>query len=224
MDRIEELLQKMVRVGNAGEITIRAERHRATFEQGYTDPKEALECYQELKRNRWVLTELRIEYMPPRRSVIQEITDKKIGRIIDDFEARMRRERESKKMLNVEKYLTTIKEEIAKDACASKSCLIAKVRGDERPDCNDRTCRDCSDESLDWLFSEHEPPLLKNGDGLKPGDWIMVKDADETKWAKKRFLTFADGWFHCFKNGKDYFELEGEFICYKQARLPKEGE
>lgn len=68
------------------------------------------------------------------------------------------KEKEEKKMLNVEKYLTTIKEEIAKDACASKSCLIAKVRGDERPDCYDRTCRDCEDASMDWLFSEYKEP------------------------------------------------------------------
>ena len=32
-------------------------------------------------------------------------------------------------------------------------------------------------ESIEnWLNAEHkEPPLLKNGDGLKPGDWIMVR-------------------------------------------------
>ena len=121
-------------------------------------------------------------------------------------------------MLNVEKYLTTIKKETAKDACASKSCLIAKVRGDERPDCNDRTCRDCSDESLDWLFSEYEPPLLKNGDGLKPGDWIMVRDDRGDSWDKMMFVVFYDGRFYTESAVSDHL------VPWRQARLPEEGE
>lgn len=132
--------------------------------------------------------------------------------------------KEEKKMLNVEKYLTTIKEEIAKDACASKSCLIAKVRGDERPDCNDRTCRDCSDESLDWLFSEHEPPLLKNGDGLKPGDWIMVRDRESDEWRKKQFVFCHNGWFYCLLEGNNFAQINLPTIRYEQARLPEKGE
>lgn len=126
--------------------------------------------------------------------------------------------KEEKQMLNVEKYLTTIKEEIAKDACASKSCLIAKVRGDERPDCNDRTCRDCSDESLDWLFSEHEPPLLKNGDDLKPGDEIMVRDRECTPWGKRRFIGYFNGLFFVAT------PIDDRAYGWKQARLPEEGE
>lgn len=78
-------------------------------------------------------------------------------------------------MLNVEKYLGVIKSEIDENACASKSCLIAKVRrGKVKQDCDRITCRDCEDESIEWLFSEHEPQLLKNGDGLKPRPKIHV--------------------------------------------------
>lgn len=71
-------------------------------------------------------------------------------------------------MLNVEKYLGAIKSEIDANACASKSCLIAKVRrSGAKQDCYRTTCRDCEDESIEWLFSEYRPPLLENGDGLK---------------------------------------------------------
>ena len=133
--------------------------------------------------------------------------------------------KEEKKMLNAEKYLTTIKEEIAKDACASKSCLIAKVRGDERPDCNDRTCRDCSDESLDWLFSEHEPPRLKNGDGLKPGGEILVKNSNYANWEREKFLCYLDGLFFTTYNlDLPYSPEEFRAACWRYARLPEDGE
>lgn len=132
--------------------------------------------------------------------------------------------KEEKKMLNVEKYLNTIKEEIAKEACASKSCLVAKVRGDERPDCYDRTCRDCEDASMDWLFSEYEPPLLENGDGLKPGDWIMVRDNDRDNWNKRRFACYRNYWFYVVKEGSQFYATGTTIVGYVQARLPEEGE
>ena len=129
------------------------------------------------------------------------------------------------KMLNVEKYLTTIKEETAKDACASKLCLIAKVRGDESPDCNDRTCRDCSDEPLDWLFSEHEPPRLKNGDGLKPGGEILVKNSNYANWEREKFLCYLDGLFFTTYNlDLPYSPEEFRAACWRYARLPEDGE
>lgn len=46
-----------------------------------------------------------------------------------------------------------------------------------------KKCEDCefsgNERILQWLNAEHEkpePPLLENGDNLKPGDWISVKD------------------------------------------------
>lgn len=214
MDRIEELLQKMVRVGNAGDITIRAERHRATFEQIYTDPKEALECYQELMRNHWILTELRIEHMPHRRSVIQEITEKKIERIIDNFEARMRREREEKKMQNVDKY----REEILSHGPDEVTCHdIAALRG-RHEKCNGLFCGECNSNNYKWLFSEYEPPLLENGDGLKPGDEIMVRDRECTPWGKRQFIGYFNGLFFVAT------PIEDRSYGWRQARLPEKGE
>ena len=46
-----------------------------------------------------------------------------------------------------------------------------------------KKCEDCefsgNERILQWLNAEHEkpePPLLENGDDLKPEDWISVKD------------------------------------------------
>ena len=69
-------------------------------------------------------------------------------------------------MLNVEKYLGVIKSEIGENACASKSCLIAKVRRSGiKQDCDRTTCRDCEDESTEWLFSEYKPQARLPKDG-----------------------------------------------------------
>lgn len=133
---------------------------------------------------------------------------------------------EEKKMLNVEKYLNAIKEELSKDACASKSCLVAKVRGGGRkPDCDNRLCRDCEEASVDWLFSEYTPPLLENGDNLKPGDWIMVRDRDGDKWQKRQFMCYFQSLDRPFVTLE---EMHGWYVgkheCWEQARLPENGE
>lgn len=127
-------------------------------------------------------------------------------------------------MLNVEKYLDVIKSEIDENACASKSCLIAKVRrGVVKQDCDRITCRDCEDESIEWLFSEHESQLLKNGDRLKPGDWIMVRDGDGVSWRKRQFMCYLNNRFYCFKPHSQ-FKNECDCVMWVQARLPEENE
>ena len=62
-------------------------------------------------------------------------------------------------------------------------------------------------EVLDWLFSEYEPQLLENGDGLKPGDWIMVRDVDSQSFVRRQFLYFFDGKFIC--SAPNHAPLEG---------------
>ncbi|MEE0433885.1 MAG: hypothetical protein UDB11_00565 [Peptococcaceae bacterium] len=133
-------------------------------------------------------------------------------------------EEEGEKMLNVEKYLGVIKSEIDEDACASKSCLIAKIRrGGIKQNCDRTTCRDCEDDSIDWLFSEYEPPLLKNGDNLKAGDWIMVRSSNKQDWYKRQFMCFYNGRFYV---SDDVYGLgtSDYYATWSQARLPIEGE
>ena len=86
-------------------------------------------------------------------------------------------------MLNVDKYREEIFEEIeiAMKGSSPAPIVLAVSRVHNR-----HTGEKCDffELELEWLFSEYEPPLLKNGDGLKPGDWIMVSDDDKI-WVKK---------------------------------------
>lgn len=103
-----------------------------------------------------------------------------------------------------------------------------------RKGCTGLFCEDCEfDETkeseiekiLQWLNAEHkepEPPLLENGDGLKPGDWIMVKDPDNEVWVKKIFAYYYDGHFYC-ANDIAFFK-NGLLVNRTKARLPEEGE
>ena len=77
-------------------------------------------------------------------------------------------------------------------------------------------------ELVDWLFEEYEPPLLENGDGLKPGDWIMVRDVDSQSFVRRQFLYFFDGKFIC--SAPNHAPLEGFGEPWVQARLPEDGE
>lgn len=76
---------------------------------------------------------------------------------------------------------------------------------------------------IDWLFAEYEPPLLNNGDGLKPGDWIMVRNHESSLWNKRQFLCFCE---HLFVAADDDYSpiVGGMFSSWKFARLPMEGE
>lgn len=99
--------------------------------------------------------------------------------------------------------------------------------------CAEKSCYDCEFYTVErienWLNAEHEepePPLLENGDGLKPGDWIMVRDEDEEIWFKNRFVCYHNSTFFVVDdNRNDDFNENGTNITgWEQARLPMEGE
>lgn len=77
-------------------------------------------------------------------------------------------------------------------------------------------------ELVDWLFEEYKPPMLENGDGLKPGDWIMVRDRDGENWRKRQFLFYHNGEFCCELVNNSIGN--GDYILWAQARLPEDGE
>lgn len=125
-------------------------------------------------------------------------------------------------MLNVDKYREEIFEEIeiAMKGSSPAPIVLAVSRVHNR-----HTGEKCDffEPELEWLFSEYEPPLLKNGDGLKPGDWIMVKESgDGDCWGKRQFLFYYNGRFYC--ELVDNPIGNGEYVSWKQARLPEEGE
>lgn len=124
-------------------------------------------------------------------------------------------------MLNVDKYREEIFEEIeiAMKGSSPAPIVLAVSRVHNRH--TGERC-DFFEPELEWLFSEYEPPLLKNGDGLKPGDWVMVRDCDGGCWAKRQFLFYYSGIFYC--ELVDSSIGDGEYVSWKQARLPEEGE
>lgn len=93
-----------------------------------------------------------------------------------------------------------------------------------------KKCEDCEFSSVEsienWLNAEHEepePPLLENGDGLQPGDWIMVRDLDGDSWVKRQFMCYYRGKFVCVREGHSIDE-HADFFRWSQARLPMEDE
>lgn len=98
--------------------------------------------------------------------------------------------------------------------------------------CAGKQCEDCGFNDIEdienWLNAEHvelEPPLLENGDDLKPGDWIMVRNNVCGPWEKRQFMCYFQS------IDKSYITLEemagwylGKHECWKYARLPMEGE
>ena len=96
--------------------------------------------------------------------------------------------------------------------------------------CDNKNCLKCEFKDVgtieNWLNTEHkepEPPLLENGDGLKPGDWIMVRDGDGVSWRKRQFMCYFVNRFYCFKPHSQ-FKNECDCVMWVQARLPMEGE
>lgn len=90
--------------------------------------------------------------------------------------------------------------------------------------CGGKNCEDCEFSTVEsienWLNAEHkepEPPLLENGDDLKPGDWIMVRDLDGDSWVKRQFMCYYRGKFVCVREGHSIDEHADFFRCLKLA-------
>lgn len=137
--------------------------------------------------------------------------------------------KEENKMLNFDKYREDIREDIRNYPLMNIECYLAELRGELRgvEKCKRAKCEECLKNSLRWLFSEYEPPLLENGDGLKPGSWIMVSDDDDSIiWYKNRFVCYYNATFFVVDdNGSDSFNENGTNITgWKYARLPEDGE
>ena len=127
-------------------------------------------------------------------------------------------------MTNKEFYGDKLLAVVLADTCGR---LHRAVHGES---CAGKDCNDCEFNTIEdienWLNAEHEepePPLLENGDGLKPGDWIMVRNGDGVSWRKRQFMCYFDNRFYCFKPHSQ-FKNECDCVMWLQARLPMEGE
>ena len=121
-------------------------------------------------------------------------------------------------MLNIDKYRKEIDLIIEKGAMPRHGILRM---------CLEETNSESVDAAaaLDWLFSEYEPPLLENGDGLRPGDWIMVRNENSDEWSKRQFMCYFQSLNRPFVTLEEMSSWYlGKHECWEQARLPMEGE
>lgn len=131
---------------------------------------------------------------------------------------------EEKKMLNIEKYWPKI--ETLRDRYKGEGEhyplqeAFKHVSGEH----NEGSMPGTIGRALEWLFSEYEPPLLENGDGLKPGDWIMVRNARDEDWESRRFICYYDNVFWTLYDNGDWFHIGSKITPWLKARLPMEGE
>ena len=130
-------------------------------------------------------------------------------------------------MTNKEFYFDNLSAALLRVSCCLS--IYYHVFGEN---CIGNNCEDCifsSMESIEnWLNAEHvepEPPLLENGDGLKPGGEILVKNSNYANWEREKFLCYLDGLFFTTYNlDLPYSPEEFRAACWRYARLPEDGE
>lgn len=121
-------------------------------------------------------------------------------------------------MLNFDKY----REKINKWLDTEKPlCNLRHALGKEA--CSNMLCWECREDTFKWLCKEYEPPLLENGDGLKPGDWILVRDFDDQNWDKRQFAFYYEDEFFVAYGGYPISETS-TYTRWKQARMLEENE
>lgn len=118
-------------------------------------------------------------------------------------------EQEDEEMLNIDKYREQILK-LVNDKGFSGATAICTVA-----DVNDYR------KALEWAISEYNP-CLKNGDGLKPGDWIMVS-LHGKEFTKRQFLFFHDDMFYTTVNDA-VLGCFGDYMAWDYAHLPEDGE
>ena len=77
-------------------------------------------------------------------------------------------------------------------------------------------------ETIGWLLSEYEPPLLENGDDLISGQYIEVLNTNTGEWCCRKYITYCDGLFWCID--EDTSLTHKVALGWEHARLPEEGE
>ena len=131
---------------------------------------------------------------------------------------------EEKKMLNFDKYREEVEKRAAwavregsKNPKPAHLVLNEIIIGKRLPHMK-------GNELVDWLFEEYEPPLLENGDGMKPGDLIMVRQNFGEEWLRVKFAFFNNYFFYAISENASF---DRDTMClsrWQQARLPEDGE
>lgn len=127
-------------------------------------------------------------------------------------------------MLNIEKYKDKLVE-----LCVIDIDRLALIQGQPRI-CNSSLLCDeclfnnnidfCSDEALNWLFSEYEEPEV-DWSKVEVDTPILVTDDVRSKWFKRYFAKFEDRKVYTWQDGATSWTADGEYNVnyWKYAKL-----
>ena len=111
-------------------------------------------------------------------------------------------------MLNIEKYKDKLVE-----LCVIDIDRLALIQGQPRICNSSLLCNEClfnnnldfcSDEALNWLFSEYKEPEV-DWSKVKVDTPIYVRCSDDEKWVPRYFAKFEDGRVYAWSDGTTSF-------------------
>lgn len=132
-------------------------------------------------------------------------------------------------MLNIEKYKDKLVE-----LCVIDIDRLALIQGQPRICNSSLLCNEClfnnnldfcSDEALNWLFSEYKEPEV-DWSKVKVDTPILVKDILKSEWIKRYFAKYENGRVYAWKEGKTSWSTVNEHNVnsWKYAKLAEREE
>ena len=132
-------------------------------------------------------------------------------------------------MLNIEKYKDKLVE-----LCVTDIDRLALIQGQPRICNSSLLCNEClfnnnldfcSDEALNWLFSECKEPEV-DWSKVKVDTPILVKDILKSEWIKRYFAKYENGRVYVWKEGKTSWSAvnEHDVNSWKYAKLAESEE
>lgn len=119
-------------------------------------------------------------------------------------------------MLNIEKYKDKLVE-----LCVIDIDRLALIQGQPRICNSSLLCNEClfnnnldfcSDEALNWLFSEYKEPEV-DWSKVKVDTPILVRNYESGDWTKRYFAKFVDGKVYAWDDGGTSFTVKSEDSC-----------
>lgn len=138
-------------------------------------------------------------------------------------------------MLNIEYYKDKLVE-----LCVIDIDRLALIQGQPRICNSSLLCNECllnnknefcSNEALNWLFSEYEELEVPEVDWskVKVDTPILVRDYESEEWFRRYFAKFADGKVYAWSDGATSWTTDGEcnvtsWNCAKLAERSEKNE
>ena len=127
-------------------------------------------------------------------------------------------------MLNIEKYKDKLVE-----LCVIDIDRLALIQGQPRICNSSLLCNEClfnnnldfcSDEALNWLFSEYKEPEV-DWSKVEVDTPILVRNNEDKEWVNRYFAKFADGKVYGWVSGATSWTVDDEYdvTFWKYAKL-----